>query len=74
MIHENLHGSPSQIEVEDLTNVDSGVQYNVGQSQKFAVHIPTFLQRNEGDPAVKVSDLISFSASAQSYVRCRTFS
>ena len=58
MIHENLHGSPSQIEVEDLKNVNSGVQYNVGQSQKYPVHIPTFLQWNEGDPAVNVSNLI----------------
>lgn len=57
MIRENLHGSPSQIEDDELTIIDSGVQYNVGQSQKFPLHIPTFLQRNEGDPAVKVSNL-----------------
>jgi hypothetical protein len=56
-IRENVNGSSSQKEPkepeEDLSNGDPGLQYNMGQSQKFPVHIPTFLQRNEGDPAVK---------------------
>jgi hypothetical protein len=53
MIHENLDGPRSKIEPEEATN-DSGVQYNMGKSQKSPVHIPTFLQRNEGDPTIKV--------------------
>jgi hypothetical protein len=55
MIREKLHtsGSSSRIESEDLT-CDPGVQYNMGKSQKFPVHIPTFLQKNEGDPAIRV--------------------
>jgi hypothetical protein len=53
MIREKLDGPRSKIEPEEATN-DSGVQYNMGKSQKSPVHIPTFLQRNEGDPAIKV--------------------
>jgi len=49
--------SPSQIKLEDLTN-DPGVRYNIGKLQKFPVHIPTFLQQNVGDPAIKVSSFI----------------
>jgi hypothetical protein len=49
-----VNGSSSQKEPDDLSDSDPGLQYNMGQSQKFPVHIPTFLQRNEGDPAVKV--------------------
>jgi hypothetical protein len=60
MIRERLDhpllGSPSDIEPEDVTH-DPGVQYNIGKSQKCPVHVPTFLQKNEGDPAIKVSSL-----------------
>jgi hypothetical protein len=49
-------GSPSDIEPEDVTH-DPGVQYNIGKSQKCPVHIPTFLQKHEGDPAIKVNSL-----------------
>jgi hypothetical protein len=60
MIRERLNrprlGLPSDIAPEDVTH-DPGVQYNIGKSQKFPVHIPTFLQKNEGDPAIKVSSL-----------------
>jgi hypothetical protein len=60
MIRERLNrpklGSPSEIESEDVTH-DPGVQYNMGKSQKCPVHIPTFLQKNEGDPAIKVNSL-----------------
>ena len=55
MIHENLrhplHSSSSQAAPEDIVD-DPGEQYNMGKSQKFPVHIPTLLQKNEGDPAV----------------------
>jgi hypothetical protein len=54
MIRENLDGPRSEIELEENTN-DPGAQYNMGKSQKFPVHIPTFLQRNGGDPAIKVN-------------------
>jgi hypothetical protein len=57
MIRENLHplhSSPYQTAPEDVVD-DPGEQYNMGKSQKFPVHIPTLLQKNEGDPAVKVS-------------------
>lgn len=32
-------------------------RYNMGKSQNFPVHIPTFLQKSEGDPAVKVNTI-----------------
>jgi hypothetical protein len=58
MIRERLDrqrlSPPSEIEPEDITH-DPGVQYNIGKSQKCSVHIPTFLQKNEGDPAIKVN-------------------
>jgi len=60
MIRERLNrpqlGSPPEIGPEDVTH-DPGVQYNMGKSQKFPVHMPTFLQKNEGDPVIKVSRL-----------------
>jgi hypothetical protein len=60
MIHERLNrpqlGSLSDIEPEDVI-YNPGAQYNIGKSQKCPVHIPTFLQKNEGDPAIKVSSL-----------------
>jgi hypothetical protein len=60
MIHERLNrpqlSSLSDIEPEDIAH-DPGVQYNIGKSQKCPVHILTFLQKNEGDPAIKVSSL-----------------
>jgi hypothetical protein len=54
MIRENLECVPSQIDPEAITD-DPRVQYNMGKSEKFAVHIPNFLRRNEGDPAIKVN-------------------
>lgn len=54
MIRETLDGPFPQVEPEDLAN-DPQSQYNMGTSQNFPVHIPTFLQKNEGDPAVKVN-------------------
>ena len=54
MIRENLDNPCSQTDQEDAI-IDPRVQYNIGKSQKFPVHIPTFLQRNEGDPAIKVN-------------------
>ena len=57
MIRENLDQHPSQIEPDAITN-DPRAQYSMGTSEKSSVHIPTFLQRNQGDPAVKVNILL----------------
>jgi phosphopantetheine adenylyltransferase len=61
MIRENLNGSHLQRDLEHIV-VDPNTRYNMGTSQNFPVHIPTFLQRNEGDPAIKVRMLISSSS------------
>jgi hypothetical protein len=73
MIHENLDRRPSQIQPDVITN-DPGVQYNMGKSEKSNVHIPTFLQRNQGDPAVKVNNLLFLLAPKLTYIPCRTIS
>ena len=59
MIRDTLDVSGSQTKPESMV-VDPGAHYNMGTSQNFPVHIPTFLQRNNGDPAVKVRRLIAF--------------
>jgi hypothetical protein len=61
MIRENLDQHPSQIEPDVVAN-DPRVQYNMGTSEKFGVHVPMFLQRNQGDPAVKVNNLLFLPA------------
>jgi len=60
-IRQNLDGFPSQVEPKPAVAVAnvSAVQYDVGESEKSSVHIPTFLQRNEGDLAIKVSNFLS---------------
>jgi len=45
---------------------DPGVRYNMGISQKFPVHIPTFLQQNAGDPAIRVSGSFTFACALSS--------
>ena len=59
MIRDKLDVSSSQTEPEYMI-VDPEARYKMGSSQKLPVHIPTFLQRNNGDPAVKVRRLIVF--------------
>ena len=63
MIRERLRhpqlSLSSEIELQDVTH-DPGVQYNIGRSQKCPVHIPTFLQKNKGDPTINVSVLRIF--------------
>jgi hypothetical protein len=56
-IRQNLDGRHSQIEPEAVIANDPGIQYEMGESENFPVHVPTFLQRNEGDPAINVNDL-----------------
>jgi hypothetical protein len=56
MIRETLDGPFPRVEPDNLAN-DPQSQYNMGTSQNFPVHLPTFLQKNEGDPAVKVNTM-----------------
>jgi len=53
MICESLDPS-RRMESEDTVS-DPGVQYNIGKSEKFSVHIPIFLQQNDDDSAIKVN-------------------
>ena len=69
MIHKSLHHSP----VSDPLINDPWMQYNIGQSQKCSVHILTFLQKNKGDPAIKVRIMSSASHPAYWYISCRIF-
>ena len=55
MIREKMHRSVLQADQEEEIVNDLRVQYNMGKTQNSPVHIPTFLQKNDGDPAVKVS-------------------
>ena len=72
MIRENLGHRPSQIKPDIITD-DPGVQYNMGKSEKSSLHISTFLQQNEGDPAIKVSNVLLL-APKLIYLHHRTFS
>jgi len=71
MICEDLDGP---LELQDIATNDPGAQYNMGKSQKFPVHIPTFLQRNEGDPAIKVSSFSPSHLSSLIHLRQNFFS
>jgi hypothetical protein len=53
-MYQQQHKSPAQTEPEEVTN-DPGAQYDVGNSEKFPIHIPIFLQKNAGNPAIKAS-------------------
>jgi hypothetical protein len=57
VIRERLRAPVNKTNVEAVVN-DPGVQYNIGKTQNTPVHVPTFLQKNDGDPAVKASNLI----------------
>jgi hypothetical protein len=61
MIHDERlsHISLSTLDAEDIVS-DPAAQYNIGKSQKLSVHIPTFLQKNEADPAIKASFSLLF--------------
>jgi hypothetical protein len=66
LIRENLNGSPTPIQPEEIT-VHTDARFNIATSRKNPVHIPTFLQKNLGDPAVKVSGY-SLTACTLSYL------
>lgn len=67
LIRENLNGSPTLIQPEDMT-VNTDAHFNVATSRKNPVHIPTFLQQNLGDPAIKVSGYSLTTACTLSYL------
>jgi hypothetical protein len=54
-----MHRPPRQTDQEDVIN-DPQVQYNMGKTENSPVHVPTFLRKNDGDPAVKASSLVLF--------------
>jgi len=59
-IREKLHRtSQTKPDLEDVAN-DPRVQYNIGKTQNTPIHVPTFLQKNDGDPATKVSVFVLF--------------
>lgn len=72
MIRESLNSSHLQRDPERIV-VDPNTSYNMGISQNFPVHIPTFLQRNEGDLAIKVGILIFFLVLVPSYTSRAVF-
>jgi len=53
-IREKTQQPPLQTDAED-TLTDPKARYNIGKTQNSPVHLPTFLQKNDGDPAIKVS-------------------
>jgi hypothetical protein len=48
-----MHRSPRQANPQEVIVNNPGVQYNIGKTENFPVHVPTFLQKNDGDPAIK---------------------
>ena len=55
MIREKMHHSAFQTDQKEEIGNDLRAQYNMGKTQNSPVHVPTFLQKNDGDPAVRVS-------------------
>lgn len=55
-IREKMLRAGPQTDTEEIGN-DPLMQYNMGKTQNSPVHVPTFLQKNDGDPAVKVSGM-----------------
>ena len=49
-----LPGSDTNLDLEGVVN-DPRLQYNIGKTENAPVHVPTFLQSNDGDPAIKAS-------------------
>jgi hypothetical protein len=55
-----MHRLPRQANLpEDVVN-NPRVQYNIGKTENFPVHVPTFLQKNDGDPAIKANIVLFF--------------
>jgi hypothetical protein len=59
-IRERLMRCPThQTNLEDVVT-DTRVHYNIGKTQNSPVHVPTFLWKNDGDPAIKVASFTLF--------------
>jgi hypothetical protein len=54
-----MHRSPRQADPEDVVN-NPQVRYNIGKTENFPIHVPTFLQKNDGDPAIKVNSTLLY--------------
>jgi hypothetical protein len=57
MIREKLCRLPQQKDKDNII-IDPQAQYNIGKTENSPVHVPTFLQKNIGDPAIKASSLM----------------
>jgi hypothetical protein len=56
-IREKIHHPPRQGGQKDVIN-NPQAQYNMGKTENSPVHVPTFLRKNDGDPAIKASSLM----------------
>ena len=52
---------------------ESYTHYHVGKSQNEPVTLPLFLQKNVGDPAMKVSNFYEVARGADEYLLCQNF-
>ena len=59
-IRENLRRLPNSQTNLNFEGVidDPQLQYNIGKTENAPVHVPTFFQNNDGDPAIKASNLM----------------
>src|SRR5882724_5517919 len=59
-IRENMRRLPNSEINLDLEGVidDPQLQYNIGKTENAPVHVPTFFQNNDGDPAIKASNIV----------------
>jgi hypothetical protein len=60
-IRETTQQPLHQTDVNDNLT-DPRAQYNMGKTQNSPVHLPTFLHKNNDDPAIKVSRAVPFSS------------
>ena len=58
---------------EEDSQAHATAQYNIGRSQKLYVPIPTFLQKNEGDPAIKASSPFLFLPRPETNIPVQNF-
>lgn len=56
-IREKTQPLVAQMDGEVNIPNDPKMRYNMGKAQNSPVHLPTFLKKNSGDPAIKVSGL-----------------
>jgi hypothetical protein len=60
MIRKKISRLSQHKDPENVVN-NPQAQYNIGKSENSPVHLPTFLQKNCGDPAIKASSLVLFT-------------